>query len=443
MEKVKGIGSKILLQLIFIFALNYAPSILKASTLSLKQLWQRCQETLPPFSFKILRDETVPSISSPSQRLRRIEVRFSSQVVGQWERRMDHTGVIFLPASTAVYSSPERKGKVVVIAAPYGDTTILEDYAEPIATRMGYPTMVLPIPGEYDGHDGESCWVYFFRSLLQDTRDPMNHQYFRFAVPYLRALDIFQQILQEKYIKAVIGGHSKRAPAAFNAAAIDSERVAGVIYMGMESLFAEYEGKEWECISPIHSQEEVKCPTFYIGATNEDGYEMFNITRLMSKMRQAWTVEMIPNFHHATYSEVQILDWMMWIAHIFEERPITQFRDLNFEENEEGAIFRVNIDSPNKILQAKVWYAYCDDIPYWRDLMWYPSYLKKIGDIYEAFVSGKLPDAWYVEVKDVSGGYVGYVSSLPQNITGKPTKERYSRGWKSRLWEPKRIKKEK
>lgn len=428
---------RILVGLLAVFFPLWWPAPSEASCPSLRELWQRCQETLPPFTFKIVKEEIIPSISSPPLKLRRLEVRFTSQVVGQWERRMEHTGIIHLPTPEAISSSPDRKGKVVILGCPYGDSTILDDYGEPIAARTGYPTMVVPIPGEYDGHDGESCWVYFFRSLLQDTRDPINHQYFRLAIPYLRAIDVMAGILKEKSIRAVIGGHSKRAPAAFNAAAIDPERIAGVIYMGMESTFASYEGTAWECISPVHSQKDVRCPVLYLGATNEDGYEMFNITRLMSKMDRPWTIELIPNFHHATYSEVQILDWMMWVAHIFEGRPITQIHNLRYEENEEGTIFRVNIETPNKILQAKVWYVYCDDIPYWRDLMWYPVFLKKQGDAYEAFVSGKLPDAWLVEVKDTAGGYAGYVSSLPQDITGKPTKERYSRGWKSRNWEPK------
>ena len=407
---------------------------------TLKQLWERCQETLPPFSFRILKDEVVPSVSDPSRKLRRIEVRFTSQVVGQWDHRMEHTGIILMPTSPADYRIPERKGEVVVIASPYADETILDNYGEPIAALTGYPTMVLPIPGEYDGHDGESCWVYFLRSQLLDSKDPVDHQYFRFAIPYLRALDVFAEILQEEKIRAVIGGHSKRAPAAFNAAAIDPDRIAGVVYMGMESTFAGYEGKEWECISPVYSQKEVKCPVLYLGATNEDGYEMFNITKLMAKMERPWTVENIPNFHHATYSEIQILDWMMWISHVFEGRPITRIHSLSFEENEEGTVFRVKIDNPSKILQGKVWYVFCDDVPYWRDLMWYPVFLEKKGDFYEAFVSGKLPDAWLVEFKDIAFGYAGYVSSLPQDITGKPTKERYSRGWKSRNWQPKKSK---
>jgi hypothetical protein len=404
---------------------------------TIRELWERCRETLLPFSYKVLKDEVVVSDTDPAKTLRRMEVRFSSQVIGQWERRMTHTGIIHMPADPAVLSGPARRGKVVIIANAFGDTSIIDNYGEPIAARTGYPTMVLPIPGEYDGHDGESSWVYFLRAQLADTQDPVEHQYFRFAIPYLTATDVFAAILKEKNIRAVIGGHSKRAPAAFNSAAMDPERIAGVVYMGMESVFASYEGRPWAGISPLHSQEFVQCPVLYLGATNEDGYEMFNITRLQAKMDIPWTVEVIPNYRHATCSEVQILDWMMWISHVFEGRPLTRISDLHAEQNEEGTVFRARIDSPNKIIQTKVWYVYNDDPPYWRDLMWYPVYLAKSGEIYEAFLPGKLPDAWFVEVKDLARGAVGYVSSVPQDITHKETKERVSRGWRSRNWEPK------
>jgi len=402
---------------------------------TLKELWARVQETLPPFSYKILKDEMVPSDTDPRQTLRRMEVRFTSQIVGQWMRRMEHTAVIFLPSDPRVYSTPDKKGKVVVVAKGYSDKLMIPNYGEPIAARTGYPTMVIPIPGEYNGHDGESCWMQFFRLRILNTKDPVDHGYFRLAIPYIRALDVFEDLLGTEKIRAVIGGHSKRAPAAFNAAAIDPDRVAGVIYMGMESTFFGYENRIQKPISPLYSQREVKCPVFYIGATNEDGYAMFNINKVQLRMQTPWTIEMVPNYRHATNSEVQIMDWMMWIGHIFEGRPLTRISDLSHEENSEGTIFRARIDSPNKIIQTKVWYVYCDDVPYWRDLMWYPTYLNKKGDIYEAFVMGKLPDAWIVEVKDIAGGHAGYVSSLPQDITHKPVKERTSYGWHSRNWE--------
>jgi hypothetical protein len=139
----------------------------------------------------------------------------------------------------------------------------------------------------------------------------------------------------------------------------------------------------------------------------------------------------------------------MWVAHLFENRPLSSIGDLGYREvpddfewggrtGRAGTVFRARIKSPNKIIQAKVWYVYNDDEPYWRDLVWYPEFMVKTdGDYYEGFVRGRLPDAWLIEVKDIAGGVAGYVSSLPQDITGKRTETKRSRGSRSRLWAPK------
>ena len=77
---------------------------------------------------------------------------------------------------------------------------------------------------------------------------------------------------------------------------------------------------------------------------------------------------------------------------------------------------------------------YCDDVPYWRDLMWYPAVMRpKQGNVYEGRVGGNPPHAWFVEVKDIANGFAGYVSSLPQDITGRPAEERNAR--RPRNWE--------
>ena len=41
-----------------------------------------------------------------------------------------------------------------------------------------------------------------------------------------------------------------------------------------------------------------------------------------------------------------------------------------------------------------------------------------------------------IEVKDIAAGRPGYVTSLPQDITGKQTMRRISRGSRSRNWTP-------
>ena len=295
-------------------------------------------------------------------------------------------GGIFIPNESQIYKSPERKGKVVVISHAYGDNTVEGSYGEPIASCMGYPTMVIPIPGEYDGCNGESSWIYFCRSFVQDTKDPVNSAKFRQAVAYLRALDVFKRVLGKDRVQAVIGGHSKRATSAFLAAAMDPERIAGVVYMGNESRLSPASLEYLKPISSIYAQKYVQCPVIYLGTTNEDGYEMFNINRIQSGLERPWTVAYIPNYRHANRSEKQFIDWKMWISHCYEGRPITQISDLTYEETEEGAVFRCKIDTPNKVIMAKAWYVFSDDIPYWRDLMWHPILMQqKEGNLYEGF----------------------------------------------------------
>jgi CubicO group peptidase (beta-lactamase class C family) len=399
-----------------------------------RELWERVEKALPPFTYRVLKDEMVPSDTDPREKLRRIELRFTSQIIEG--KPMDHTAVVFMPADPAINRAPARRGKVVIVGQRWNDTSMLFNYGDPIATRTGYPTMVIPIPGEFDGLDGEGRWMTFLRTLTQKDHDAANHNYFRLAVPYLRGIRIFSEILGEKDIHAVIGGHSKRATSAFTAAAIDPEHIVGVVYMGNESKFSAAASDTFRPVSPFYTQKYVKCPVLYVGATNEDGYEMFNINKIQAIMERPWAIEYIPNYRHATASEVQFRDWQMWVAHIFDGRPLARIDNLRWEETKDGTLFRARVRTPNKIVQIKFWYVYCDDV-YWRDLVWYPAYPHAKGnDEYEAFVDGVLPDAWFVEVKDTAMGFPGYLSSLPQDITHKPTRERVSHGWKSRLWRP-------
>ncbi|MBN2409873.1 MAG: hypothetical protein JXE07_09060, partial [Candidatus Aminicenantes bacterium] len=316
-------------------------------------------------------------------------------------------------------------------------------YAEPIAAQTGYPAMALQLPGDYDGKDDEVTWLYYFRELAKKTGDPLTHDFFRSAVPFIQAIDVFSGVLKEKRIRAIIGGHSKRAFYAYNAAAIDPERVASVIYMGCEALYTDI-NNYLPSVNPVYIQDFVKCPVFYIGGTDEGGYEMFNITRLQQVMKTPWTIEYVPNYRHEARSERHFLDWRMWTSHIFDGRPVTKIRNLSYEETPEGTRFRANIDTPNKIIQAKVWTVYCDDVPFWRDLVWYPVLMqRKEGTLFEGYVEGILPDAWLVEVKDIAGGTAGTVSTPPQDITHKETQVREPHFSGARLWKPKKTEDEK
>jgi hypothetical protein len=420
-------------------------------------LWLDFQKTLPPLRYTVERDEIVDSDTVPGLKLRRLEVFFCSQVIDG--KPWGHPCVVFMPLDERALRV-ERKGRAVVVGQRSWDglatgpwrNSFLGNYGEPIASRTGYPTMICPVPGEYDGSGGREISIGFLDGLRKRTRNPVDHPYFRLAVPYLRALDVMAGILKvdAEEIRAVIGGHSKRATSAFTAAAADPERTVGVVYMGNESTWGSTQDPPWRSLSPASSRQWVRADVLYIGATNEDGYRMFNINAIQETMQGAWTIAYLPNYRHASMSEKHFLDWQMWVSHVFDGRPLTRIGDLSWREvadgfqwggrtYDAGTVFRASIRTANKVIQAKVWYVYNDDEPYWRDLVWYPEFMiNTSGDVYEAFVRGKLPDAWLVEVKDTAKGFPGYITSLPQDITGKKTETRASRGSRSRHWEPKK-----
>ncbi len=410
---------------------------------SVKSLWDQFRKELPPFTFQVLRDDIVRSDTDPKLQLRRMEIKFYSQEIDG--RKWGHPSILYMPADKDLLRRPDRVGKVVVVGQRSIDNlatgswrdSFLGNYGEPIAARTGYPTMVVPVPGEYDEAPGREISISFLNDLTAKTGDPADHNYFRLAIPYLRALDVLERILDAPKIQAIVGGHSKRATSAFTAAAMDPERVVGVIYMGNESVFRPLEKGSSRILSPFYSQKLVRAEVLYLGATNEDGYEMFNINRIQERMERPWVIEYIPNYRHADQSEKHFLDWQMWVSHVFDGRPITGIRDLSYRETAEGTVFRARLESPNTIIQAKVWYAYSAD-PYWRDIVWYAEFMDpKENGVREALVTGRLPDAWLVEVKDTAAGFPGYISTLPQDISHKPTKERISRGSRSKDWEPK------
>ena len=394
------------------------------STSTPEELWQRVRKTLPPMEVSVTKDEIVESLTDPRTKLRRIEFTFVSQEIEG--RKWIHPCVVFLPVKQKDYLKPGRRGKIVIVTHPNFHETdaFVMNYGDPVATLTGYPTLVMPNPGVGRESDFGAMIDREKKKLLND---PSDHNYFRMAVPCLLALDIMADILKinKNEIRAIIGGHSKRATGAYVAAAIDRERIAGVVYMGNESLWGITEG--YPAVCPGKIQQWVKARVLYIGASNEFyrpgkyEYHMYNINRIQETMGGAWTIEYIPNYIHYAMSEKHFIDWRMWVSHVFDGRPVTEINDMGYRVVEGGTIFRVHVQSPNTVIHVKLWHVYNgDEPPYWIDLFWKPNLMeKKENGYYEGFVGGKLPDAWIVEVKDIARGIPGYVSSLPQDITGK------------------------
>jgi len=399
-----------------------------------REIWPLVQRDTVPLEFTISSDEVVSSDTDPSRKLRKVTAHFYSQELAG--KKWGHPCVIFTPQDNRLNLAPERKGKVVIIGSPGRDyfAVHVDKYGEPIATRTGYPTMVLSNPGCYpDGSDIERD-IGILTTLRKQTGKDYYNMNCQLAVAYIQAMNAFQQFLGLNSIKAVVGGHSKRGRSATVAAAIDP-RVASVIIMGNEGVYAT-DRIQWH-LSFHHAffQDQVNVPVFYLGATNEDGYKMFNVNIMQERLKEPMTIEMIPNYCHSNFSEIQFMDFMMWVTHVFDSRPLSRISEVSHERQQGRTIFRAKVESEAKIQVVKTWYVYTDD-PAWRDLMWYHLLMDRVADYYEAVLYGKMPDAFMIEVGDIAMGFPGYVSSTPRKLTDAPVIERISRGSRPRLWEP-------
>ncbi len=286
-----------------------------------RDIWPIVQQHTIPREFTVLSDELMTSNIDPSQKLRKVTAHFWSQQIGG--KNWGHQCVIFLPEDNSRNLTDQRLGKVVIVGSPpraYFPIHV-DKYGEPIAARTGYPTMVMSNPGEYpDGSDIESD-IRILDRLQQETGENYYNMNCQLAVSYIQAMNALQEYpAAGRPCTRSIGGHSKRGRSATVAAAIDP-RVASVIIMGNEGVFRN-DQVQWH-LSFHHAffQDQVNVPVFYLGATNEDGYKMFNVNLLQEQLRRPMTIEMIPNYCHSNFSEIQYMDFLMWVSHVFDERP--------------------------------------------------------------------------------------------------------------------------
>ena len=399
-----------------------------------KAIWPIVRQDMLSPDFTITSDQIVTSDTDPSKRLRKVAAHFYSQELAG--KKWKHKCVIFIPEDYKAKLTPEREGKVVIhgvdnVAFPVHVTKI----GDPIATRLDYPVMILANPGSYP--DGKSIErdIRILGRLSKETGKNYYNMNCQLAVVYVQAMNVFQKFLGLNDLKAVVGGHSKRGRSATVAAAFDS-RVASPIIMGNEGVYRTDRIQSHLSFHHAFFQEQVTVPVFYLGTTNEDGYKMFNVNILQERLKRPMTIEMIPNYCHSTYNEIQFMDYMMWVAHIFDGRPITKISEVTHSRTDRKSVFRAKIESKAKIQVVKAWYVYTDN-PGWRDLMWYHLVMKPVGNgYYEIPLFGKTADAFMIEVGDTAQGVPGYVSSTPQKLTDAPVEERRSRGSLPRYWEP-------
>ncbi|MBN1590011.1 MAG: hypothetical protein JW888_10885 [Pirellulales bacterium] len=394
-----------------------------------RETWPLVKQDMVPMDLKIVSDEIVASDTDPSKKLRKVTARFNSMKLD--DKIWGHPCIVLMPADNSINMTPERKGKVVIVSSPCSPGHPVFDahvakYGDPIATRTGYPTMVLANPGVYpDGSEIERD-IHVLGRIGRRTGKYYYNMNCQLAVVYIQAMNAMEELLGLDTVKAVLGGHSKRGLSTPVAAAMDS-RVASAIIMGNEGVCPRDRVTPWLSFHYPFFQDQVNVPVFYLGATNEDGYTMFNINHTQSLCKRPMTIEMIPNYRHNNFSEKQYMDFMMWVAHTFDGRPLSHISEVTHEKKGHLRFYRAKIDTKAKIQIVQLWTAYTDN-PEWRDVMWYGRVMRREGDYWVGATHGKTPDAFMIEVGDIAGGIPGYVTSLPQKLTDVPAQQRPGKG---------------
>ena len=400
-----------------------------------KEIWPHVKKHMVAMDAKILEDKIIASDTDPKKKLRKVTAQFNSQNLDG--KLWIHPCTILMPADSRVNQTPQRQGKIVIMGTtdePHLSVHVAK-YAEPIVSKTDYPVMILSNPGRYKNGTYIENQMGDLNRLRRKTGENYYSMNCQLAVVYIQAMNFMEKLLKVDRVHAILGGHSKRGRSATVAAAMDS-RVASSIIMGNEGIHSK-KRIQWH-LSFHHAffQDQVNVPVFYLGATNEDGYKMFNINIMQERLKRPMTIEMVPNYNHITLSEIQFIDFLMWVAHVFDGRPISKISELSHHRQAGQSIFRARIKSEAKVQMVRVWFVYTDD-PQWRDLMWYHVLMKPTEDgRYEASLPGKMPDAYMIEVADISQGVPGYVSSLPQKLSDAEVVWRRSRGSKPRLWKP-------
>ncbi len=171
--------------------------------------------------------------------------------------------VVFMPADRQGSTAPARRGKVVIVGqrswdglatGPWRDA-YLGNYGEPIAAGTGCPTMICPVPGEYDGERRPRDLHRLSRraAAARPTTRPITTTS-GWPCPISRhgrdgrPAEGRQERDPRRHRRPQQAGHL-----AYTAAAADPDRIAGVVYMGNESTWESLTDSAWRMVSPAVS----------------------------------------------------------------------------------------------------------------------------------------------------------------------------------------------
>jgi len=398
-----------------------------------------------PVEITDVHDEIIQSSYGGGKRLRKITFSFTSQVpdIPGWEDDWASTiNYVFLPLNT-----PAAQNVGAIIEGSYAQEFGESQLAERACAELDIPVLIIDRSWDW-GHGSELMSKY--DSLAVEKRDPEYLFYTFSTAHYLRSIDALITVIdsltnwQVSYtdFKVVFTGHSKFGHTCHNAAAADPNRVVGfmangssIIDTGASRLLGSIQGAQGtkpeafvhylavmmryyiESLK-IESQMNSDVQALITQGTDDDkdrssGYTPKYIQLTADKqVAVPHAIGCLPNAPHTTQTPLHSTYWIMWLAHCFLERPITQIDSVFHYSNGSNIIVEAKITSDATIHKVFVWATDQSDLDTssWNGFSSYPMSLS--GGVYKGEIPGN-SNTYFIEVKDEANGVRGLIASPP------------------------------
>jgi hypothetical protein len=413
---------------------------------------------------EIVETKTIKSTVRPGEKVTIMRLQFTSQ---------DWHGFIWRhPANIYIPSGYGGDGDVGIIGTSYlfwkgdmksrlkipgtGQGTEAE-YAEGTAIDTGRPIMIFSLPGEDVGGMHEVELMGYGNRQIQETGDLTWYGYYALATCYLRAITLMQNLPEVRARKAVLMGCSKRGVAITIAAAVDHERIAGIVTtchtvgnflyfaaMKLAQLGHETAGPDDDvfelkieeekrhllgggfqpapmilrslntptgfrilsAFDPYIWHEQIKAPMLVTLGTNDEFFALGTVDEMYNAFQGEKAFLSIDNLPHTWVSVKHLYAWRMWLAHCFDGRPVPHI-SLTIEKIADAIHVNAKVTAEYNLRDVILYIAYNPSLD-WRFVEWQGRGMHKDGNCYHAAIPLRDDEsvAYYVEVSDIMNSIV-------------------------------------
>jgi hypothetical protein len=401
-----------------------------------------------PVAVQVQEDTEVWSEFGGGKTIRRIQFAFTSQVptIAGWEDDWVSTlNTAFLPLD-----QPPVDGVGAMVEGCYSRLFGVQQLAERACAELDIPVVIID-QGWDLGHPGELMTKYNDSAVEQ--RDPHRLFYVFAAAHYLRAADALATIIDERTswpvtipdFRVVLTGHSKLGHTCVAAGAAAPDRVLGMMTADIASL----DTGAFRLLGNVQGAQSTKPDAFpnYLGAMMRRYVESLANTEEMSRATKImltlgtnddkgvtegytpkyglWVSEQqialshavgsLPNVAHTTEHPRHSTYWIMWLAHVLLDRPITQFVDVAHEETTGGIEITAELDTTAEIQGVRVWATSQSDMDtgLWDQFTDYP--MREESGQWRVVIPSD-STAYFVEASDEAAGVEGLISTATMPV---------------------------